>query len=135
MVNRDRRESNQKTIDMLNGIAVTKEELLTLVTESEKYSGGEPGGGLFLIAKLYKGSPQKAQAVYFRMEALSQLLVKNGAPGWTLPPAEDGSILTQAAVFSAAALEPLAAIEDDIGFEQESFLRRVLAEADTEGTA
>ncbi len=90
---------------------------------------------MFLIAARYKGDPQKAQAVYFRMEALARILEAEAAPGWTLPKLPDGSIPTQEAVFSAVAFEPLTRVGEEIGFESASFLRRVLTEAEAEGNA
>ena|SRR5258708_7372660 len=80
-------------------------------------------------------SPLRPKQFIFRMEALARLLEEHVVPGWTLPKTEDGAIPTQKEVFSAAAVEPLTKIRDDIGFEYEPFLRRVLAEAEAEGNA
>jgi len=73
-----------------------------------------------LIAARYKGDPQKAQAVCFRMEALARMLESKGAPGWTLPKLPDGGIPTQEVVFAAAASEHLTRVGEEKGFESAS---------------
>lgn len=138
MAKRKWSDSDWNIVVRLNAVQVTKEELWDLVGEAEELSrdkNDEPGGGLYLILNRYKGNPDKAQAIYFRMEALTRLLENEGAPGWTLPKTSEGAIPTQEAVFAAAALEPLTRVGNEIGFDRSSFLRRVLAEADAEGNA
>ncbi|HSI96073.1 MAG TPA: hypothetical protein VK938_08305 [Methylophilaceae bacterium] len=138
MTKRQWSDADWQIVVRLNAVPVTKEELWDLVGEAEELSAeqrAEAGGGMFLIASRYKGDPQKAQAVYFRMEALSRLLEAEGAPGWTLPKQPDGSIPIQEAVFAAAAFEPLTRVGEEIGFDSASFLRRVLSEAESEGNA
>jgi hypothetical protein len=119
----------------LNAVRITKEDLWRVAGEAEKVHKNppDPFGSMFLVARMFKGEPAKAQAVLFRMEALARLLEERGAPGWTLPKTPDGAIPTQEAVFSAAAVEPLAKVDGEIGFEQQAFLKRVLAEAEVEG--
>jgi hypothetical protein len=120
----------------LNAMHVTRKDLWRVAREAEKMHKVSPGEfeSMFLVARLFRGQPAKAQAVYFRMEALARLLQERGAPGWTLPKLEDGAIPIQKAVFLAAAVEPLTKVRDDIGFEYKPFLQRVLAEADIEGS-
>jgi len=136
MTDRKWTDTNWNIVVRLNAVPVSAEELWDLVGEAEELArnhANEPGGALPLIAGRYKGDPPKAQAVYFRMAALAKLLEAEGVPGWTLPKQPDGSIPTQEAVFAAAASEPLTRVGEDIGFDPESFRRRVLFEAKAEG--
>jgi hypothetical protein len=128
-------DDDWKVLCRLNATHVTKDDLLALVEEAEKVPKNEreDGIGILLVTRLHHSKPEKAQAIYFRMEALSHLLEKEGAPGWTLPRTPDGAIPTQVAVLAAAAVEPRTRIDNEVGFERNSFLNRVLAEAEVEG--
>jgi hypothetical protein len=67
----------------------------------------------------------------FRVEALSKLLESQSAPGWTLL-GPDGSIFADHTIFAASALEPLVIRNGEMAFDYDSFLRRLLAEAELE---
>ena len=67
------------------------------------------------------------------MNALAKLVEERDAPGWTLPKLPDGSIPTQQAVFTAAAVHPLVEQDGEMVFDRASFLDRVLEVADPEG--
>jgi hypothetical protein len=95
----------------------------------------EPGGGIYLIARLFKGQPDKAIAIHSRREAMSRLLASSALPGWTQAATADCSIPTAEAVFSATAIEPLVLVGDHAEFDRDSFVQAVLCEAATEGRA
>lgn len=135
MTKRSWSDADTNMLCRLNAVSVEQNELRKLVGEANKQRGNfQPGGGLYLIARHYSGNPEKAQALYFRMEALANLLQTEGyLPGWTLPPTTDGAISTQLAVFVAATQEPLIRVGNDIGFDKTSFLDRILALAEVEG--
>ncbi len=126
-------------LDSVNNIVVLFDDLWRVAEESEqlhKYGKRDDLEALmFMIARLFKGEPQKAGAVLLRMQALARLLEEEGAPGWTLPKQPDGAIPTQEWVFAAAAVQPLIEINNDAQFEREPFLDKVLKLAESEGNA
>ena len=122
------------TVEFLNSVVVTKDELWRLSKEAEKVQGSDTASeGMFLIARQYKGQPQKASAIWFRMQALVQFIQTETARGWTLPKGADGAIPTMEAVFAAAAVHPLVQIGNEVMFEHESFSEQVLRLAEAEG--
>lgn len=124
------------TLEFLNSVQVTKEELWELSEEAEEKQQGsnwQDGDGMYLIASRYKGQPQKAGAVWFRMQALSDFVQREDSRGWTLPKLEDGSIPVMEAVFAAAAVQPLISIGNQFAFEPVSFSEKILEVADIEG--
>ncbi len=125
-------------LDGVNNIVVLFDDLWRVAEESEqlhKSGKGDFEALMFMIACLFKGEPQKAEAVLLRMQALMRLLEEEGAPGWTLPKQPDGAIPTQEWVFAAAAVQPLIGINNDAQFEREPFLEKVLELAESEGNA
>jgi len=120
---------NRETAEMLNAVPVTKEELERVITEAEKLHAegtDEDGGGMYLIARLFKEQPQKAEAIYFRMMALANIIEKQSAPGWTLPSTKDGAVFTKQELIDATAVFPLSVVDGDIGFELKGFLSKAL---------
>jgi hypothetical protein len=131
--------SDAAMLARLNATTVTKDDIMLVVRESEELHKRDPnvelGGGIYLVARLFKGQPDKAQAIHFRMEAMAQLVEDGSLPGWTKPAASDGTISTAEAVFAATAVEPLVMIGKRAGFDRESFARTVLREAEVDGRA
>jgi len=128
---------NRETAEMLNAVPVTKEELERVITEAEKLHAvgtDEDGGGMYLIARLFKEQPQKAEAIYFRMMALANIIEKQSAPGWTLPSTKDGAVFTKQELIDATAVFPLSVVDGDVGFELKGFLSKALELAEVEGT-
>jgi len=118
-------------LDSVNNIVVLFDDLWRVAEESEQLhkSGNRDFETLmFIIARLFKGEPQKAGAVLLRMQALVRLW-------WTLPKQPDGAIPTQEWVFAAAAVQPLIEINNDAQFEREPFLDKALELAESEGNA
>lgn len=121
---------SKNLLDRLNSTPVTKKDIVQVNEQAELlHQRGKPAAsvGFATIARLYNGDFEKSAAVYFRIQALACLLVKEGLPGWTLPATED-------AVFSAAAAEPLTEIDGDIAFDPESFSDKILELAEPQGT-
>jgi hypothetical protein len=67
------------------------------------------------------------------LNALAKLVKAGDASGWTLPSLSVGSIPTQEAVFTAAAVHPLVEQDGEFVFDRASFLDRVLEVAEPEG--
>jgi len=128
---------NMGCVDYLNSVAVTKDELMSVSEGTgELKETDEPfEATMFMLGRRYKGQPQKASAVLFRMQALVRFVESDQAKGWTLPKQSDGGIPTMDAVFAAAAIHPLSVVGDQVGFEAESFCARVLELAESEGRA
>lgn len=103
--------------------------------ECEKLQGDARGfeGYVITAAQLHPKDRDKCRALYFKVEALADLIGEEGAPGWTLPPLADGRVPTQHAVFAAAAFEPLVERNGELRFRRAPFLKRVLELAEAEG--
>ncbi len=132
------KDSEVQMLKRLNDIVVSPEEIFRVVEEGEEWRRDNPdsdGAGIFLIAQHYKGEPEKAQAVYFRMLAVAKLLDSEDLPGWVLPKQSDGAITAKEGVFRVAATHPLSFIGTDICFEQSTFLAKVLEVSEHEGEA
>jgi hypothetical protein len=116
----------------INQTPVLTEDLLNLIQEvheSPPESRDWEGRAITAVVLFAGTTPHKAKAVMFRVEALARLLDAEGAPGWTLP-LPNGALLTQEAVFAAAAAEPLIEHEGEVAFDRQKFLARVLEMAD-----
>ena len=130
-------KDNSKMIERLNSVIVTSEELSKVLDEADKLhrNGNDvPGGGLYLIASMFKGQPLRAQAIYFRMESLAKIIEDKSALGWTLGKDENGAVLTRQEFIDVAAVFPLSEVDGDIGFEKSGFLSKALELAESEGT-
>ena len=130
-------DENSRLVDRLNSVVVTVEELTEVLNESDKrHEAGtaEDGDGMYLIVSMFANQPERAQAIYFRMEALAKIIEKKDAPGWTMPSHKSGAVLTKRELFEAAATYPLSEIDGDIGFEIHGFLSKALEVAEAEGT-
>jgi hypothetical protein len=129
-----------RVIDEVNSTPVLEEDMWELMKLSNDYHRDRKPEldddnfvvAVSLIAEISKGNQKKSQALFYRMQALARLISDEGAPGWTMPKAPDGSMLTKAAVFSAAARHPLVFRDGDFAFDRTSFLDRVLELADPE---
>lgn len=133
-------DSDWTMLSKLNNTKVTQEELFDIFTEHAELHCKEDSIDtedlMILIVSRHSRSTEKAKAIYFRLSALAQLIKTEGVlPGWTFLPKANGAVTVQSAVLSATALEPLARVGDDIGFDKNSFLDRVLILAKTEGFA
>ena len=125
-------------LETVNRVPISFEDLWQVTDEANKlHASGERDfeALMFLIARVYKGEPQKAGAVLLRMQALARLLEDEGAPGWTLPKQPDGAIPAQEAVFAAAAVQRLVEIDNDARFDRGPFLDKVFELAESEGRA
>jgi hypothetical protein len=125
-----------KTLDNLNSAQVTKKDIIRVLDAANKaHTEGHEADmlGPYTTTKLFRKNPQKAQSIYFRMQALAEMLENNELPGWTLEKLKDGSIPAEDAVFAAVAEHHLTIIEDQFTFERKSFLERILVLAEPEG--
>ncbi|MBI2819957.1 MAG: hypothetical protein HYX73_08255 [Acidobacteria bacterium] len=132
--------NSQHIAERVNAVAVTTEELLDVAADSAQLHRQEPQGVdaealMILVVKRYHANSKKAFAIFSRMRALAVLIEEQRVPGWTLPALTDGGVPTPAAVFAAAAKQPLIQRGEELVFEGESFLERVLELAEPAGTA
>lgn len=105
-------------------VAWPSRSLTTFVSESSHEDRDMEGHALAAV-RLYSHDPSKVKAIMFRLEALANLLVDEGAPGWTLS-LSNGAVLTQEPVFAAAAVQPSIEQGGNVVFDRESFLDKVL---------
>jgi len=124
-------------LDSVNDIAVSFEDLWLIAADTENLDAEDRNleTFMFIIAQRFNKEPQKAGAVLLRIKALVRLLINEGVPGWTLPKQPDGGTPTREWVFAAAAVQPLIEVGKDVAFERETFLKKVLELAETEGSA
>ena len=124
----------------VNAVEVTAEELREVVADSAQLHREEPQGVgmealMILVVRRHHANSKKAFAICSRRRALAFLIGEQGMLGWMLPAFADGSVLTQAAVFDAAACQPLVEYGNELVFERATFLERVLELAEPAGTA
>jgi hypothetical protein len=121
----------------LNKAKISTKDFIRVIEECEKRSSGddwEPGDGLYVIVFMFRKKPRKAQAIHFRIDAMNDLLTAGAIPGYfALPKNGDGGIPIREAVLAAAATEPLIVVNDQIGFDRESFVRRCLQLTEASG--
>lgn len=130
-------DENSRLVDRLNSVVVTVEELTEVLNESDKRHEtdiAEKGDGIYLVVSMFADQPERAKAIYFRMEALAKIIEKKDAPGWTMSSHKSGAVLTKRELIAAAAIYPLSEIEGDIAFEIHGFLSKALEFAEVEGT-
>jgi hypothetical protein len=124
-------------IEELNSVTVTKEELKLVIAESEKLRAqgmDAEEAAINVIGRLFEEEQlDKVMAIYSRLYALSKIISKQAAPGWTLGKGKDGFVLTHKALIDAAAIFPLSRINGDISFELEGLLAKALELAEAEG--
>ena len=130
-------DENLRLIEKLNSVVVTVDELTDVLNESDRrHDAGkaEDGDGIYLIVGMFADQPERAQAIYFRMEALARIIKQRDARGWTMPSHKSGAVLTKHELIEAAAIYPLSEIDGGIGFEIFGFLSKALEFAETEGS-
>lgn len=120
-----------EVLEALNSIPVTAEDLWCIGEDlgsrlgvrgfEEGFSGSDV---LAVVRKRFANNePEKGSAICFRFEALTSFLASESNLQW-----DD-------ALVAAAAVEPVVPIGDELTFEREPFLRRVLEFYASGGTA
>ncbi len=134
-------KSNSKSsdIDDLNTVVLKEEELFRVIDDyrTVRDIGACPGvTGRLAESRLHQENPERAEAILARLHALSRMIENEDLKSW-LP--VDGICvmpsIANKALISAAAKHPLSIINGGITFERESFLRRILESAETEGSS
>lgn len=74
-------------------------------------------------------------AINFRFMAFNRLVADDGGRGWTWKGDEQGCTQVHEELIRAAAEEPMIEIEDEVHFDPDSFQRRLLSLAETQGEA
>ena len=121
----------------LNAAHITIDDLLFATEEVHKLPPEDRDweGRLHLMARLFKGEPDKGLAIEKRLAAMSALIGSGSLLHWALPEAPYDSVKIAEPVWLAAASEPLLLTERDAYFEPTSFLERVLSLAEPDGNA
>lgn len=89
------------------------------------------------MARLFKGEPDRALAIEYRLVAMSRMLDSGVLPGWAQHMTPDGSVSVAEPVWQATATEPLefGSEKEEPFFNKESFLSKVFELATPEGHA
>lgn len=128
--------SDMKMLDELNAIRLTQKDVLRVVKRAAKehVKGGDNTDlAICTSVIVFEKHPEKGKAVYFRLQALARLMKQDSLKGWTITGAEEDGTFANGAVFAAAAEQPLMLVDGDVSFERESFLKRVLELAESQG--
>ena len=130
-------EATMRAAAEVNSVRVTLEDLLFASEQIHKLPAEDRDweGRLHLLARLYKGHPDKGLAIKYRLEALANLIASGALPHWVLPNAPDGSVQIAEPVFVAAATQPLLFTGRGAYFEERDFVSRVLELAKPDGNA
>lgn len=130
-------DADDLDVNCLNEIVLNEEELLQVINDYGKARdmGLCPEAtGRIAESRVYQENPDKAEAIMVRLHALSRMIENEDLNNWLI--AEGLCVMpsiANQAVVSAAAVHPLCVIDGGISFEKESFLRRILEMAETEG--
>jgi len=123
----------------INNAQVTVQDLLRAAAEVHKLPPNRRDweGRLITMARLFRGEPDKALAIEYRLVAMSRMLDSGVLPGWAQPMTPDGSVSVADPVWQATATAPLefGAEKEEPFFNKESFLSQVLELAKPEGHA
>lgn len=116
----------KKMIARVNKTVLSEEEMLMFVKEASLLDSGDRDftGHAITAIRIFDPDEDKAFSITFRMRALARL-VKEGIPGWIGPEQPNGAVMTNAAIFVAAGIEPLLERNGKLVFNREAFLRRV----------
>jgi len=128
---------NYQDLTWLNTITVEKEDIENVANEINNYHEERFDADSFsdfITSVFFDGNRQKADAVLFRLSAFATLSRNTDLTAWASRLGEDNSVSIHPAIFSAAACEPLILIDGQISFEKDSFLKRVLELAKTNGS-
>ncbi len=126
-----------RLLKQVNSVIVTSDEIELVLEEcNSRHEAGQAEGeeGLYVIVEKFHKQPERAKAICFRMVALSKIIEKKEALGWTISSDKPGAVLTKRELIEAAAIYPLSEIDGDVGFEIDGFLSKALELAEVEGT-
>ena len=126
-------------VQMLNAVEISDKEFLDFVEAAEGLEEEKEAlisaTELDRIVSRFKAQPAKLAALYYRWSATVEFLRSEASKGWALPRNADGSIPALPCVIAAAAVHPLVEITERIGFEPNSFSKRLLESSDPEAHA
>ena len=116
----------KRMIARVNKTVLSEEEMLIFVKEAGLLDPEDRDftGHAITAIRIFDPDEDKAFSITFRMRALARL-VKEGIPGWIGPEQPNGAVMTNAAIFVAAGVEPLLERNGELVFNREAFLRRV----------
>jgi hypothetical protein len=128
-----------KQIRKLIETRIQPEEIIAIVQEMSKlhHDGVETDWetSVIILARLHPGHPEKAHCISERMHCLVEMAKDARMHGWTFQGPEKGCLITNEAVFRAAALCPLHADPKHLWFDADEFFSLVLGETPSEGRA
>lgn len=134
-------KSEDRLLARVNAVPVTADDLRAMVDASVEARRAAPEAvdgesSMFFAVRIAHNDGNRAFALWSRMAALALLMESDGLPGWTLPNrSDDGALFAQDVLLEAAAVHPLTQHGNNLVFERETFLTRVLAlsESETQG--
>jgi hypothetical protein len=114
----------------LNSVQVELDDLILAMRTVHELPPEERDfeGRMLAILRLFEGAgPQKCQAIYYRLAALSKIIASGDLPYFVSPECPDGSALAQGVVGQAATIELLLFSEHEAYFDPKSFQDRMLS--------
>jgi len=131
-----------KTWDDLYSTKVKPEEILDVVTSMARLheEGKNPDfyTAMFLVTDRHKGKKNavdKSFVIIERLQCLGRIIERKDARlrGWTMEGIEEGCLLTNEAVFTAAALCSMKKENERMYFDPDEFFDIVLRESESQG--
>ncbi len=125
-----------KLLKIVNSIKITKDDLLKVIHElAKRHEEGtyEPGDAMYIAAAFFHDIHDKGMAVFFRLEALAELIDKINTPGFTRKDREDGSVWTREELAVVAASYPLNKNGNRFSFDAEGFMAKAFELLEPEG--
>jgi uncharacterized protein (DUF2267 family) len=128
-------KASAEFVDSLNTVQLKEEEIVEAIqaTLDSADSGECCIRSLTSTIRLFPAAPHKARAVIFRLQALAIMMERNELKNWMHPGSAEFTPAGQRAVIAAVTYHPLSLVNDEISFEKESFLQRILESAESQG--
>lgn len=120
---------DQSELDTINNVVVTVDELFALndsIQRLEAAADGDPLFGLMGAAGVHMRDEDHGLALVARYLAIVDFVKHNNQSPWLAREGADGEPLASAALFAAAAGQPVIDRDGDFAFDTASFLDRVL---------
>jgi hypothetical protein len=132
-------EKGQSIEESIQLVQIEPEEILFLITEMAKSHDEGQGTNWYtqvgILANRYPNQPERVVAIVERMKCLIDLFDDQRMRGWTLASRDPSCIITNEAVFRAAALAPIHLLGEKFKFDADEFFSIALSETDAEGNA
>ena len=128
-----------KSITEIQGMVITPEEIFYVVEVLARQHRERDDVDFYtmigVLAERYQQDSRRSFCVMQRMRCTVELVQDKRMKGWTIQGIEDGCLLTNEAIFRAAAKCPMRATAKRIWFDPDEFFSIALSETEAVGRA